>query len=978
MKFSTAIMLILGLNCGSLSKSINNSATTVQTNIHILLQKIKSGYSTFPDIFSVHESGDLNYEIWPRYGGPAATDEHVKLEYVDEAGLTRECRRGVSTYCDKTDIVNSIKNVVPNLEATTTLHDYEDNSLGGGTVVRRLLFMSFYRNTNPNVQRESATLSEIGEYIQNTRKKARTDHKTRSCIIIGDFNNEEFKELENDDTLRELTDPGLFHKHNSDCDKKYIDRIFTNIPSARIAEVFETVENKSNNGEGLLGHKPYLIEIGARKNQAKSVNTTSGKDIRQLGKKWLKSDSITEELYPDTEKGIEDFALELQERAGEIFRKATKTRLRTPRSANQIAIELLNSITDEQINKPKASTSMYGFVEMMVGSEETTIQGKPQLVEFKNMAEKKLANLERPNRNKALEIAKTLWEGRHKVEHHFPGRQAFKNIIKHSSNSNARDIYGMSPRLLKLLIKSSPGAFESFYLLSAKISRVGFIPKCWKRDTIFFLYKRKGGRLDPKNYRPITIAVGFIKIYCKVMMHKWTIVDDLNHRNHAYTAGQSCLTAVIDVMESVRKLSKTAEGRKELDPDYEILPLIFCEDISGAFESIYHDVLLEYCRLNFADTPDFKLAELTKSYLTREPIITDRETGETIDFNKTFEDQTSPQGSSASPPWWRVFDSCITEIYMQAVNKVIGKCEDIVYFDHYSYSDDKLSIIGLKIKKNEAVDTVRQKITVIAGVFKDLLKQATKQMGCKINPDKSEIIVPERYEDKGIPEKDKKLKENFTWLGYSFNLEGFRLNFTRNKMNARLENARRDYRKVFHLIKSTAVRRRVFQVYIRPIIDWYTPVVALNKRTANKKMDPLEKFQHNAQCAVLKCPSTVSRVELNEVMFENSIDTKITLFALRWRYLFTRDVTILRKELKTPSARMKLRSGAVTGPIRWPGADRHDFGDKMVTRFEDTKEIDLELPIPREFKADEAEKWSKNKKREINAKITARLNELFE
>ena len=84
----------------------------------------------------------------------------------------------------------------------------------------------------------------------------------------------------------------------------------------------------------------------------------------------------------------------------------------------------------------------------------------------------------------------------------------------------------------------------------------------------------------------------------------------------------------------------------------DIIPLIFCEDISEAFERTLKYVLIAYVQLKFYDTENFKLDKLTKSYLTEEPVITDRETGEKISFTKVFDDQTSPQGSSASRPLW--------------------------------------------------------------------------------------------------------------------------------------------------------------------------------------------------------------------------------------------------------------------------------------------------------------------------------------
>ena len=109
--------------------------------------------------------------------------------------------------------------------------------------------------------------------------------------------------------------------------------------------------------------------------------------LRKEGKKWKKVDSLKSEDYPDTEEGIENFAVDLMQKTSEIFKKCTKSRLRTPKSANQSAIDLLNSISNDEINNQKASTTMYGFVELMTGPGETTERSKPTLEEFKKLVE---------------------------------------------------------------------------------------------------------------------------------------------------------------------------------------------------------------------------------------------------------------------------------------------------------------------------------------------------------------------------------------------------------------------------------------------------------------------------------------------------------------------------------------------------------------------------------------------------------------
>ena len=839
--------------------------------------------------------------------------------------------------------------------------------------MRNLLVLNIYRNINKNVENKSASAEDIRKWIKSQRVAARNEtHKTRDCVIVGDFNTHDF-ELEED--LVEITDPQIFHQHNDSCAKTYIDRVWTNIDSARLVEVFKTCENKQNNASGKLGHKPFMISIGERHDTAKTVTQTSNKEVKQIAKRWKKCNSLVDTDYPDTKEGIEAMSLELMKRTTECVEAATKTRLKTPKSSNQVAMDYLNSVPDDQVNTKKAASSMYAFVDLVTGPAETTNKAKPDLKEFKVMAEAKMRNLVRPNRTKALETARLIWAERPKIEHHFPTRHFFRAILKTGSNSCAKDVFGISPRLLKIFIKSSTGAFESFYLLSAKIARVGVIPKCWKQDAIFFLYKRKNSRMDPKQYRPVTIAVAYIKLFCKVMMDKFSLADDLNYLNHAYCKNRSCLSAIFEVQEAIRRIKIKSEALR--GSEFEIIPIILCEDISSAFESIYHEVLLEYVSLNFTDTADFKLSALTKSYLDREARITDRETGESLEFNKTWDDQSSPQGSSASPPWWRIFDNCVTRIYSDAVNKVVAECEDIVSFENFSYSDDKMTIIGLRIKKTDTRDMVRTKIKVVAGVCRRLLDEATRMMGCSINLTKSEIVVRDDLEDKDIPEKDKLLKANFVWLGYSLNTENCRLNFTLTKMTTRLEKARRDYTKVFQKMPSIAIRRKVFMVYIKPIVEWFVPVVAMNKRTDRKKMDPLEAFQHQALAAVLKMTKNVSRFELSETMHETTIDMKTGLFAEKnWRN-FKRDLKKL-KNVETSTAKMGLRSGKVKDQVEWSGVDKHDFGDNMIMIKEIFGKSETEIPVTSEFDMAITMEWKRNKIAQISARIGARLNGHFE
>ena len=81
-------------------------------------------------------------------------------------------------------------------------------------------------------------------------------------------------------------------------------------------------------------------------------------------------------------------------------------------------------------------------------------------------------------------------------------------------------------------------------------------------------------------------------------------------------------------------------------------------------------------------------------------------------------------------------------------------------------------------------------------------------------------------------------------------------------------------------VKSIKVRRRIYQVYLAPIVNWFIPTVMCHKRTMkfihrmNSPSDEVEKFQQTALSMVGNCKGRMSRIGLNRVMGELSVEEK--------------------------------------------------------------------------------------------------------
>ena len=121
----------------------------------------------------------------------------------------------------------------------------------------------------------------------------------------------------------------------------------------------------------------------------------------------------------------------------------------------------------------------------------------------------------------------------------------FKKIILKTCNSGARDHRDLSLKLTKALISNSKAVLNFLYGLMKGMTKTGYVPKEWKIDLISFLYKRKGERSDPKNWRPITIAASYGKHFEKISLYQLRRLGDRNPDNHAYIVDKSCLAAVL-------------------------------------------------------------------------------------------------------------------------------------------------------------------------------------------------------------------------------------------------------------------------------------------------------------------------------------------------------------------------------------------------------------------------------------------------
>ena len=120
--------------------------------------------------------------------------------------------------------------------------------------------------------------------------------------------------------FRELTHEDMYHRANPGTKKRKIDRIWTNIESARIQAIYQTCENKDLS-ECDLGHKPVVIVVDEEKKVSKQIKILRLKKLKKLASAFnvefskTAKDIETIEKQESTSKFLESIIKRLCEKA---------------------------------------------------------------------------------------------------------------------------------------------------------------------------------------------------------------------------------------------------------------------------------------------------------------------------------------------------------------------------------------------------------------------------------------------------------------------------------------------------------------------------------------------------------------------------------------------------------------------------------------------------------------------------------------
>lgn len=255
-------------------------------------------------------------------------------------------------------------------------------------------------------------------------------------------------------------------------------------------------------------------------------------------------------------------------------------------------------------------------------------------------------------------------------------------------------------------------------------------------------------------------------------------------------------------------------------------------------------------------------------------------------------------------------------------------------------------------------------------LVRSLIVDASVQLGCGVNPTKSENIVPNKYckyidlNFENVPVTDENRnnflgKDTFKWLGYYLTIsETNQLDFNQKKIEDHLKYLATCREQVFFYSDSMFIKWRIFKVFFCPFIELYVPLVIQSKTFENTA---IHKFQHASICSVLGLPKTACRRNLEVKLGEKSVEEK----AIRTTNRLIFGLKLKMPDFESFSSSRTLRNRVIPA-YSHNVTDRRDF----ICRLFLFQNLQTEHTVKIKFETKKIQIMVKNIKKAIKQKIT--------
>ena len=225
---------------------------------------------------------------------------------------------------------------------------------------------------------------------------------------------------------------------------------------------------------------------------------------------------------------------------------------------------------------------------------------------------------------------------------------------------------------------------------------------------------------------------------------------------------------------------------------------------------------------------------------------------------------------------------------------------------------------------------------------------ATKQLGCGVNPLKSESIVPPQFKERIKLEHktEKDPNDTFKWLGYHLSLDAnANLIFNEKEIDEKIKSVEYFRNLAFQYTRNMSLRWKIWKVYIAPFVELYLPLVIQNKQ---HKLTSVHRLQHQTMCRALGLPHTVCRRKMELKVGEKSIEEKAQRLAER----LIRCLTLVRPDFGgTEGVSTRSRKGIVSN------ATTKNERDNFINRIFIINQSVFELTTKVKFCAKNLKPW---------------------
>ena len=335
------------------------------------------------------------------------------------------------------------------------------------------------------------------------------------------------------------------------------------------------------------------------------------------------------------------------------------------------------------------------------------------------------------------------------------------------------------------------------------------IPKAWNNATIIMIFK-KGDKLDPKNYRPISLLSVLYKLFTKIITNRLT--RQLDDQQPKEQAGFRSGYGTIDHIHTVNQLiEKSEEFQKPL-----CMAFI---DYKKAFDSLKTNMMIK--ALKKQEINDIYLELIENIYDKATATIKLRTISESIKMERGIR-----QGDSISP---KLFTATLQEIFKSFKWQTKGILISGERLTNLRFADDVI----LFSESAEELDEMINNLNI-----------ESKIAGLEINKDKTKIMYNKFATPKQIiiDKSNIEIVTSYTYLGQQININ----DSNEKEIKRRIQLAWYAFGKLKEVFRGeipVCLKRKVFDQCILPVLTyagetWRTTEKLLEKiRVTQRKME---------------------------------------------------------------------------------------------------------------------------------------------